>query len=156
MATIPIHPRKAFGEPALPNPLPTLLQTPSGLAILEMQGTINLPARDLEDNGEEDSTSLRPDQISETAIGRLVFPEYSGEAGDGTWMNRVYLYVGKHQRLPGEVKKLPNALAIIRKKQVDEGAQEELEVVEIVKHKIIFSHRPEPVGDDEVEECSNW
>lgn len=151
MATVSIHPRKAVEKSALPNPLPTLLQTPSGLAILEMQGTINLPARDLQDDDEEDTSPLRPDQISETAIGRLVFPEYSGEAGDGTWMKRVYLYVGKHQRLPGEVKKLPKALAVIRKKLVGTVAQKELEVVEIIKHKIIFSHRPEPVGDDEVE-----
>lgn len=151
MAAISIHPRKTDGEAALSNPLPTLLQTPSGLAILEMQGTINLPARDEEDADDEESTPFRADQISETAIGRLVFPEYSGEAGDGTWMKRVYLYVGRHQRLPGEVKRLPRALAVIRKIQGGEGGQENLEVAEIIKHKIIFSHRPEPVGDDEVE-----
>ena len=39
----------------------------------------------------------------------------------------------------------------MRKRQSGDEAKEELEVVEIIKHKIIFSHRPEPVGDDEVE-----
>lgn len=151
MATVSIHPRKDDGEINLPNPLPTILQTPSGLAILEMQGTINLPSRDVEEGEDELSTTLSADQISETAIGRLVFPEYTGEAGDGSWMKRVYLYVGKHQRLPGEVKKLPKALAIIRKRDRGESIEGVLEVVEIIKHKIIFSHRPEPVGDDEVE-----
>lgn len=151
MATIPIHPRKDDGELSLPNPLPTILRTPSGLAILEMQGTINLPSRDVEEGEDELGTVLRADQISETAIGRLVFPEYTGDAGDGSWMKRVYLYVGKHQRLPGEVKKLPKALAVIRKRDRGENIEEALEMVEIIKHKIIFSHRPEPVGDDEAE-----
>lgn len=151
MATVPIHSRKDDGELNLPNPLPTILQTPSGFAILEMQGTINLPSRDVEQGEDELSTTLYADQISETAIGHLVFPEYTGEAGDGSWMKRVYLYVGKHQRLPGEVRKLPKALAIIWKRDSGESIEGALEVVEIIKHKIIFSHRPEPVGDDDFE-----
>lgn len=64
-------------------------------------------------------------------------------------MKRVFLFVGKHQRLHGEVKKLPKALAVMRRKQSGDENCEELEIVEIVKHKIIFSHRPEPVGDDD-------
>lgn len=54
-----------------------------------------------------------------------------------------------------EVKKLPKAIAIIRKRNgegaleggmdVDVGT-EELEVVKIVKYRIIFSTRPESVG----------
>lgn len=71
--------------------------------------------------------------------------------------------MGKHQRLTGEVKKLPQALAVIRKSRVGDGGDEmvvegvgeearegegrrDLEVVEIVKYKILFSLRPEPVG----------
>jgi len=71
-------------------------------------------------------------------------------------MKRVYLYVGKHQRLTGEVKKLPKAIAVIRKRNGEMGNQgpeedgevslEKLEIVEIVKWKILFSQRPEPVG----------
>jgi chromosome transmission fidelity protein 8 len=66
-------------------------------------------------------------------------------------MKRVYLYVGKHQRLTGEVKKLPKAIAVIQKRKVQggdhkEGGREDLEVVEIIKYKILFSTRPEPVG----------
>lgn len=67
-------------------------------------------------------------------------------------MKKVYLYVGKHQRLTGEVKKLPKAIAVIRRR--DGGAQSEadgdenaeLEIVDLVKFKILFSSRPEPVG----------
>jgi len=133
------------------NVLPELLHTPSGLALLELQGTINLPEHD-----DEDSTSTEMDGQM-TPIGRLVFPDYEeGQQGEG-WMKRVYLYVGKHQRLTGEVKKLPRAMAVIRKRTDGSGKTveqmegieregEELEIVEIVKYKILFSIRPEPVG----------
>ena len=61
-------------------------------------------------------------------------------------MKRVHLYVGQHQRLTGEVKKLPKAVAVIRKCEGIDSANEEMEVVEIVYWKVIFSSRPEPVG----------
>lgn len=63
-------------------------------------------------------------------------------------MKRVHLYVGQHQRLTGEVKKLPNPVAVIRKRDSGDATAEgdELEIAEIVYHKIIFSTRPEPVG----------
>ena len=136
-------------EAVVENPLPQLLHTPSGLALLELQGTINIP-----DHHECDA--------GKTDIGRLEFPFYDPEDRESmAWMKRVYLYVGKHQRLTGEVKKLPRAIAVIRKRAGDceshstgkehgEGmetqTQEELEIVEIVKWKIMFSTRPEPVG----------
>lgn len=61
--------------------------------------------------------------------------------------NRVYLFVGKHQRLTGEVKKLPKPLAIVRRKTQAEGVEgESLEIAEIVRYKLLFAHRPEPVG----------
>lgn len=72
-------------------------------------------------------------------------------------MKRVYLYVGQHQRLTGEVKKLPKPLAVIRRREIRTdglengevdaaGGEDELEIVEIVRWKILFSSRPEPVG----------
>ena len=85
-------------------------------------------------------------------------------------MKRVYLYIGQHQRLQGEVKKLAKPLAVIRRRsrpddasrgiEVDsdrekvlerkeEEDKDELEIVEIVKWKLVFSNRPEPVGLDD-------
>lgn len=127
------------------------MQTPSGLAILELQGTINLPALD-ENGGEADDQKLQ--------IGHLIFPEFHPETQDAAstaWMGRVHLYVGQHQRLTGEMKKLPKAIAVIRKRprsgldvqmtdSASEHTEEDLELVEIVKYKLMFSHRPEPVG----------
>ena len=63
-------------------------------------------------------------------------------------MKTVHLYVGQNQRLTGEVKKLPNPVAVIRKRDSSEATAEgdELEIAEIVYFKLIFSSRPEPVG----------
>lgn len=152
--SVALHPSTA-GPPTTAasrgNPLPQLLQTPSGLALLELQGTINLPAAE----------GAEQQQQPPLAIGRLDFPDYrpdsiAFDASSTAWMRRVYMYVGQHQRLTGEVKKLPRAVGVVRRRRregaaagagaVDDGAAEELEVVEIVKYKIVFSSRPEPVG----------
>jgi chromosome transmission fidelity protein 8 len=141
--------------------LPPILQTPSGLALIELQGKIVL-----DDNG-SDGTS---DPTSMLELGRFVFPSaddttdlHSLDDWDG---RRVFLFVGKHQRLTGEVRKLNKPLAIIRRRGTTESSSlvthkgqaqsntsaitssEELEIVEIITQKIMFSHRPEPIGVD--------
>ncbi|ATY58684.1 sister chromatid cohesion protein Ctf8, putative [Cordyceps militaris CM01] len=130
-----------------PNPLPQLIQTPSGLALLELQGNINLPK----------GADGQP--LSDVHIGRITFPDYDPAAAPTStaWMKCVYMFVGQHQRLTGEVRKLPRAVAVVRRREnrleygsggahMEEG--ENLEVVEIIKYKLIFSNRPEPVGTE--------
>lgn len=150
MTTVKIHPPSGRDHHPSTSPLPPLLQTPSGLALLELQGTINLP-QDPEGN-----------PLADVEVGRVDFPDYdpSVEGGGAGWMKRVHLYIGQHQRLTGEVKKLPRAFAVVRRRgeqqQQQTGNTEgegevgdadgDLEVVEIVKYKLMFSHRPEPVG----------
>ena len=150
--TVKLHPQPSNPDAAVDNPLPQLIQTPSGLAILELQGTINLPQTDPEAAEGEDT--------QEVSIGKISFPDYHPDTQDPastSWMKRVHLYVGHHQRLTGEVKKLPKALAVVRRRSPDgaggedvdmssEDSKDELEVVEIVKYKLVFSHRPEPVS----------
>ncbi|KAF5629302.1 chromosome transmission fidelity 8 [Fusarium sp. NRRL 52700] len=125
------------------SPLPQVLQTPSGLALLELQGTINLPQ---DTNG---------DALGGVQVGRIDFPDFVIGTEGSAWMKRVHLYVGQHQRLTGEIKKLPKAMAVVRKREnkvisgsggetLEQG--ENLEVVEIVKYKLMFPNRPEPVG----------
>lgn len=155
MPAITLHTSSVVSDQqrSITNTVPTLLQTPSGLAILEIQGTIHAPFPAPSDDGDE---SIR----TETPIGRLEFPLYDPHdvIDSGKWMKRVYLYVGKHQRLTGEVKKLPKSLVVIGKREraaqngidVDmdrESEEEELEILEVIQHKIIFGGRPEPVGD---------
>ncbi|KAL5594022.1 hypothetical protein BROUX41_001074 [Berkeleyomyces rouxiae] len=127
------------------NPLPTTIQTPSGLAIIELQGTIA--------HTDELAVKLEDDQdaIHFLDIGRIVFPNYNPdfqEEGSTAWMNKVFMFVGAHQRLAGEVKKLPQPVAIVKKRQAENDASQAediLDVVEVVKYKIVFPHRPEPV-----------
>ncbi|KAL9026817.1 MAG: hypothetical protein Q9196_004573 [Gyalolechia fulgens] len=151
MPSVPLclpDPDRGQGLKGGQNPLPQLLQTPSGLAILELQGTINIPSAAA--NRASDSVS----SASATAVGRVVFPEYRADdpAERISWMKRVHLYIGQHQRLTGEVKKLNTPIAIIRRKSDPEHGSsfaetEELEIAEIINYKIIFSTRPEPVSE---------
>lgn len=113
-----------------------------------------------------DVSEVAEQAVIETPIGKLMFPEYSSQnsADDTKWMKRVYLYIGKYQRMTGEVKKLPKPLAVIQRRQRmnagdgntgvttatnpsgrDDDVPEELEIVEIVKYKILFGSRPEPL-----------
>lgn len=148
MSTARLEPPRADRQPEGPNPLPQLIQTPSGLAILELQGTINLPR------------GADGEPLTDVEIGRIEFPDYDEAAqqqGTTAWMKCVQMYVGQHQRLTGEVKKLPRAIAVVRKRDnrmeygsggahMEEG--ENLEVVEIIKYKLMFGNRPEPVGTE--------
>lgn len=138
MTTVNLYPPKISGQAS--NPLPELLQTPSGLALLELQGSINLPA------AEDDSPASLSSGI---VVGRLDFPDYDPNAEGSAWMRRVHMYIGQHQRLTGEVKKLPRPIAVVRKRgggDMEDGEDGDLEVAEVVKYKILFSNRPEPVG----------
>ena len=142
MPTVPIHPRPSDSvecRSLVENPLPQLLQTPAGLAILELQGTIHTPG-----------SSEEPDSVESVQtmpIGRLVFPDYvkDDSSESQAWMKRVYLYVGRHQRLTGEVKKLTNPMAVLRRIQ-SAATGDELEIADIIYYKILFSFRPEPVS----------
>ncbi|KAK3080062.1 hypothetical protein LTS18_003226 [Coniosporium uncinatum] len=206
MPTLPLHPPSPL-RPAVSsqmNPLPHLLQTPSGLAIVEIQGTIHTPPppsppplhssasfpvaedSDDDDGDDDDGDAVMRDRDAALApalavlgkgqhapVGRLVFPLYEdatavdGEGregskeGDTKWMKKVYLYVGKHQRMTGEVKRLSKPLAVVRRRErVEEGGggdglgrksereREGLEVVEVVRWKVVFGQRPEPVGGE--------
>lgn len=147
MPSIPLH-LPSGTQTQQTNPLPTLLRTPSGLSLLEIQGTIHTPTRWSE--GSTTASSL--DSCKITPVGRLVFPNYSEATSEtGLWMKTVHLYIGLHQRLTGEVKKLARPLAVIRRRTEDakteEAGGDELDIVDVVYYKVIFSSRPEPVGD---------
>lgn len=66
-------------------------------------------------------------------------------------MKKVWLFVGRNQRLTGEVRKLGKPVGVVRrrvggeneKEGRGEGGEEELEIVEIVRWKLFFGARPE-------------
>ncbi|KAM7209459.1 Ctf8 domain containing protein [Naviculisporaceae sp. PSN 640] len=163
--------------PLSENPLPNLIQTPSGLAILELQGTFNTSDSEVDPHNlpTSTSTSSAPGERESTGtgiteLGHITFPDYKPDDGTGNgntaWMKKVYMFVGNHQRLAGEVKKLPRPLGVVVRRRrsgpglggrIQEGDEEEgegegeggedLEVLEVVKYKLVFSSRPEPVTE---------
>lgn len=140
MPTVPIHPLNESRSNGVElSTLPPVLRTPSGLAIVEIQGTVKFSAPIPPQRDDSKATS--------SPIGKLVFPYYDDTkpVEDTSWQKRVHLYVGKHQRLTGEVKKLSNPIAVLRRKSGTED-RDELEIAEIVRYKLLFAHRPEPVG----------
>jgi chromosome transmission fidelity protein 8 len=156
MPSIPLsYPSPTASSTSTPSPLPSLLQTPTGLALLEIQGTIHFPQPQ---PSEVHSSTTSPS--TQTPIGTLQFPDYDpSQPEDKKWMMRVYFYVGEHQRLVGAVKALGKPLGVVRRRADGEGAgddamdgvrrdgeaTEELEIIEIVRWKIVFGGRPEPV-----------
>jgi chromosome transmission fidelity protein 8 len=154
-----IHPPTQRAGPAkdLADVLPSTLQTPSGLALIELQGKILV----------DDADGLDEDLQSALTVGRLIFPaanditdSHSLAEWDG---RRVFLFVGKHQRLAGEVKKLAKPIAVMRRRgsivtgptsndhemggtAQNPASSQDLEIVEIITQKILFANRPEPIG----------
>jgi len=134
MPTVNVYPPSTVRDTAVTNPLQPLLQTPFGLAIIEIQGTLNI-------------SHPSTDPIQD--IGRLVFPNIPAgtvpSLEDTKWTKKVLLYIGKNQRLTGEAKKLPNPLAVIRRKEITEDGStgDELEIMDIVRYKLFFGSRPE-------------
>jgi chromosome transmission fidelity protein 8 len=130
------------------SPLPQLLQTPLGLAILEIQGSLNFSQQ-----------ASGPDTVQ--PIGRIVFPLIPAgttPAPDNTkWMKKVQLFIGKNQKLTGEVRKLAKPLGVVRRRENDgenggenvnggnvgQSQGDELEIMEVVKYKLYFGSRPE-------------
>ncbi|CCX11889.1 Similar to Chromosome transmission fidelity protein 8; acc. no. P38877 [Pyronema omphalodes CBS 100304] len=89
MPSIPLHLSPTIPHTPTSNPLPQLLQTPSGLALVELQGTLNHP-----NDG--------------TVIGTFFFPKDDGK--------KVWLYIGAHQRMLGEIKKLSTPMGVLRRR----------------------------------------
>jgi chromosome transmission fidelity protein 8 len=154
MPAITLHPPAAERASQRQNALPQLLQTPSGFAILEIQGTVNSTLMPPEGQQDKSDEAALP-------VGQLMFPLHDPAKGadDTAWQKRVYLYVGKHQRLTGEVKRLAKPIAVVRRKPAatgesgESGESDDMEVAEIIHYKLLFAHRPEPVGQsgDEVQ-----
>ena len=66
-------------------------------------------------------------------------------------MKKVQLFIGKNQKLTGEVRKLAKPLAVVRRRENDgrddaivgQSQDYELEILEVVKYKLYFGSRPE-------------
>lgn len=124
---------------SMPNQ-PCMVSTPFGLSILEIQGELNIPRQappaDIEVDSEYRASFAKVDEIYDAVrFGRMLF--------DANDPNKVVLYVGKSQRLLGAVETLREPLGVLR---VSRNAEEkEIKIVDVIKKKILFKHRPLPV-----------
>lgn len=132
--------------------LPNVLRTPSGLVLIEIQGTVHIGSRTLSSTGglglQSENEHDKSTQFSNTKeepdlIGKFDFSDL--EKGG----NSVTLVVDQHQRLRGKLEKLKKPLAILRiDGQQKEGTAKSpvrIPVVDVVSQKLIFSSRPEPI-----------
>lgn len=155
--------------------LPRILQTPSGLALLEIQGSIHVGNKMLAsigglglesvenedidmENKSEHEHQVEDEENGMDHIGEFDFSDI--EAGG----SQVTLRIGQFQRLRGKLVKLKSPLAVLRidpkddstttQESLDEKRRSigqnkdaivEIPVLDIIYQKILFSTRPEPI-----------
>ncbi|EMG46409.1 CTF8 Chromosome transmission fidelity protein 8 [Candida maltosa Xu316] len=135
----------SLSKEILTSPSPNLFFTPYGLTLLEIQGELNLPTEypkgtpQTNEDHEYLSNFITVDDIHHAVkFGNLVFDEKDE--------SKVTLFIGKSQRLLGDIVKLNTPLAVLRVpvNRHDEG-EEDVKLVDIVKAKLIFKQRPLPI-----------
>lgn len=128
-----------------------IISTPYGLSILEIQGELNLPQSFPQENEKHKPEYLenfvRVNDIYEAVrFGRLEF--------DPKNQTNVTLYIGKSQRLVGSMVDLDIPLGVLRIHTDKHGDMEadsdtkndaSVKIVDIIKKRIIFKHRPLPI-----------
>lgn len=153
--------------------LPKVLQTPSGLALLDLQGIINIGKHKLTSSGgfelesAEEIENQEDDARESLAMSHVGDFDFSDVENGGS---EVVLKIGKFQRLRGKITKLKMPLAVLRmdppkdaaapgeevpgsqrtddlRHEIanDRNAGVEVPIVDIIYHKIVFSTRPEPI-----------
>lgn len=140
--------------------LPQILKTPSGVALVELQGTVHRGQKplaksslELDLGNEEDHNGMEEDNDNSG-------PHLVGTIDFGDDGKSATLIVGKHQRLIGKIVKLKNPLAVLQMAgpdvselgptQLSQGAVDNVDIpiIEVVTHKVVFDKRPEPVVYD--------
>lgn len=139
---------------------PNLITTPYGLALLEIQGELNLPHTKpdipldqlLPLDQEKMKNFVTVDDIYDAVkFGHLQF--------DSKDELKVTLFIGKSQRLIGNVVKLDIPLGVLKipvKKEVPSGdgdadmdmdgdVDQNIQMIDIVRAKMIFKQRPLPI-----------
>ncbi|EJS43364.1 ctf8p [Saccharomyces arboricola H-6] len=111
----------------------TTVITPLGVTMLEIQGDLELP-KDFASLAKKDSKhdGRFSEQDGQTII-RFGSLQIDGE--------RATLFVGKKQRLLGQVTKLDLPMGIMHFNSRDN----KVELVDVMKYKIIFKDRPLPI-----------
>lgn len=120
-----------------------IITTPFGLALIDIQGELNIPDRI---NGKADSipggscTHITIDEIYHAVrVGKLQINENNPR--------EAILFVGQSQKLVGTVDDLKPPLAVMRipNREPDTQASEPVKIVDVLRKKVVFKNRPLPV-----------
>ncbi|GEQ69710.1 hypothetical protein JCM33374_g3384 [Metschnikowia sp. JCM 33374] len=116
------------------------VSTPFGLAILEIQGELNVPA-----SAPTDAEGMDPEYVNSFALvdntyNAVKFGKMEFDAKDSS---KVVLFIGKSQRLLGTVETLREPLGVLRVPVETSG--ESMEILDVIEKKIIFKQRPLPI-----------
>lgn len=111
---------------------PNVISTEFGLAIIEIQGELNIPEIALDDNG---SNNLKIDDLY-TAV---QFGKLTVDPADET---KVTLFIGTSQRMLGRMVKIDPPLGVLR---LAADNRDEMKMIDVIKKKIIFKDRPLPI-----------
>lgn len=122
---------------------PSLVETPMGLAMIEIQGELNMPNEkpqglSLEEDKLFKKYNLPPflsneEPIDVVKIGRVEIEED---------FNKVTLFISTTQRLVGKIVKLDPPLALLKLAKSD---NQPCEMMDLITSKMIFSSRPLPI-----------
>lgn len=116
-----------------------IISTPFGLCIIEIQGELNVPLLPPSSEGIDPEFLELFAKVNNMEIavkfGALEFDERDP--------SKVVMFVGKSQRLLGTVETLREPLGVL--KVPNEKVNDSMEIVDIIKKKIIFRQRPLPI-----------
>ena len=130
--------------------LPQLLQTPSGLILIEIQGTLHIGNQTLVSSGGFGLNNLNENKCKAELIhflGKFDFSELENK--------NISLTIDEHQSLHGQFVKLKKPLAILRIDHLIDPHQEirtkcdhdpiNVPLLDVIEFKVVFTSRPEPI-----------
>ncbi|KAF6006293.1 hypothetical protein HII13_003224 [Brettanomyces bruxellensis] len=122
----------------------SVVSTPAGLFLIEIQGELNIPTKKPDGLNEEEEklfiTRKVPNIYTDNdkpckdlvRFGKIEIHEQSGEA---------ILYISTSQRLEGKIESLDSPLGILKIPQGDESC----EMLDVIKKRLVFRNRPLPI-----------
>lgn len=115
---------------------PLVVTTPQGNVIMEIQGELIQPTFKPEGlTTEEEAKYVQLEDLNYAVkVGRLQL--------DG---DKATLFIGTSQRLLGDVKKLNPPLGVLKLPQTADNQDEKIQMVDVIRQKIIFTGRPLPI-----------
>lgn len=157
MPAIPVDFSPAIRAAQLPPQTPTLadyssiVSTPTGLTLIEIQGDLSVPLEKPHGLSEKEETLFEKREIPPvfsdgTETGPVDVVRFGRLEIDDT-MTKATLFVSSTQRLIGTIEKIDPPLGVLKvvHPHGDDASETHCEVVDVVRRKAVFRHRPLPI-----------